>query len=393
MGKQERLERKGDKSADQANRETEELLGKNLILFEQYIKLQGDSSDVADKQRADLKKEFHKHQPFADFEKAVANYMVEHQPGTALRNREGPDLAIPGTPGAPAENREDVITGTKLSLQELKDRIENYSENENSSLLAVQRLLDRDLTPVDLRGGARQNDAIDAVFGNNPNVAYTLKLEKGGEYSAILNSVADSLSKTFERMRELEKGHEVFQEDVVTKFLSNRWDNLKDAFVENPVASLLALGATVGVSWFVYKNVGETGQKAMKWGAGLVGATWGINHITGMLSDDGKSALSRMFWNANTFDQASVMKKYHGKIDTMNDGNRHATDAMLHLGDSRASAIAAAFENALRTGSHKIDPYDIVGEGNISPDQARRINQEGMYLGLENLMYEIAEKK
>lgn len=388
-GKTEKLERREGKEAVRSS-ESERILGE---YYSAKIGLANPDKPTPSEleELRKLKKEWKKNDrsTISDFDAAFANYK---------KKIEAPNAAPNGAPNVIVAN---PSAEKLLTLPEFTDAMKKFVDDSLTPLQIAESLVENGLTPSDLLGGAGQIAAIEVAFAGNPALRNKLldvvrngKSDPGYELAINqLNDMSALVQENFEMERGLKKSHEQFSEDMVGDFISEKLGSLKDSIKKNPIMTLAALTTVLVVGKMVYSNLlPEKVKTTVKVaGLGLVSA-WGVNVLSGVMSKDGKTLLDRALFNPDTFEYEPVMRRMKNDIDRMSDGNKHAFQALMHLGHARASTVASAFESAFRGNKEEIDPYAIFSARDITAEDAKMIQPAGMYKGLEGLMLEIAHK-
>lgn len=379
-------------------------------IIQEYLDTPNDTEEGRAKREA-IKKRWKKENPRRSFRRHLEKFapgkedLAEEvdaieEDVTTRTVEEAPDfetddaLAIPATVEE-AETEEEVVEVTKASVDSLKEEIDAFVSEEINIHYISESLLKNGLTNEDLRGGNRQNAAIDVVFFGRPHLAEMMKSmlsnpEEKAEAQKTLDSIALALSETYATVRRADQGIEEFEENMLVDKISETFGNLANSFREKPIPTIAISAAVIIAGKMLYNMASDRTKEVLSTVLIAGGGAIGLNYLVGALRDDGRTVMDLALGNEQMFAPESVMKEFNDEFNRMTLDDKHATQAMLHLGNVRCGRLADVFNSAFSDNKQEIDPQALFSSRDISDEQLNQIDPAGLYNGMKSLFLDIA---
>lgn len=343
-----------------------------------------------------LKSEWKKRHPFKNFENHLTAY---HESKDGRLNAE-------------VEIKDRVKLNTKISIQVLREELDLFYTKKGNILHIWQRFDEEGLKSADLLGGDYQDNAIKVVFEHNHDMGATLlsKLRSAdakvrAEALDLVENIKTYMDKYRETTEKSVKTVREFEEGVILDEVKEGFRNALDYYREKPMVAVGSMAVFAVTYWYfgIREDHEEGKDKHDKWGtkalkvlagAGMIGGSvWAINNGFSAFRDDEKSMFDILLQSKDLYKSDKVNQLFKDEVFDLTDDNRAAYEAMTHLGETKGSTIAEAFDHARRNGKSEIDPRVLYSSKEVSVDRARQADAKGLYIGSEALMKIIAERK
>ena len=373
-----------------------------------------DAEAMANKWKKEWKKQF----PFKNFQKEADSYATLKVGGVAPSPVTSPTGSLSGSPVDPEtqtkldaykETKDKVVKDTKTLTEELRKDLDGLLKERGISNI-LSALNEAGLNIADLNSSAskdgsvdsRQRRAIRIVLPDHAEIilnSLTSEVEAARkEAQAILLSIHDKLEAAFKISEETQREYSKFSEEIPTEFVKSKIGKLAGALKEKPVETVVASIAVIGAIYYLWKNdyIPDFMKKGLQLLGGVGIAGYGLNYLSGMLSEDGKTLVQRVWgdpisWKPDSPAMTSFRDAIEGRYADSN-----AFEAMMHMQGAKVGTITAALERALYEGDpdkRMIRTRTFVSRNQISGSEAGYVDPHGLYKGFATLAIDAARNK
>lgn len=293
--------------------------------------------------------------------------------------------------------RTEVVAQTRLNITDLQSQVEAFRGDRESLSHTAQNLLDAGLAPVDLvsTDSAKQEQAINAAFADNPQLARYLIVELSDPHStnraAVLSTLGDMrtlLAEAYDDSRKSREAREKIEQATIEGTLTHKMGSAMKALGKDPVALTAFIGALVGLGVVYYTREESTKTKiksALGWGAAIVGGTYLTDFLWKKMDDRHRGLFDRIGLSPgdlvapeNVADVKAAMIAAH-----FPDTDQQSTMDFVRVFDMDMPVMNEAFAQSLASGKREIDPRVLQANG-LDAEIAKRIDGVSLYKMMEH---------
>ncbi len=281
------------------------------------------------------------------------------------------------------------------------EEVEGGAVEGSGTALIVKRMLDTDppLSPSDLLDGARQEQAIDAVFQDDPAFARSLKqklLQPQGSPAhqdaiAELTQVKSTLDSTYSVLKKSEVAQEQELRSSAEGTFLHKLSDVASEAVKKPEVLIAGAICAFGL-WMVKDKLPWDKIKTVVGGTAVGGASVFLLDFI-MEYATGKGLGDRLNIHPSKWFSGEVQKQVQSELFSTMPANRKASvDDLVKIYDTDMGTINDTYETALNHQKIEIDTEPLLGRG-LDADVASDINGKELKEGWDWFYEECADLK